>query len=301
MRSPSIVALLLTTTFVSPLKSREPSQPSFRSASEMVVLPVTVLDRDGAFISGLPRERFIVHDNGQRQELALFNNEDLPVSIALVIDDSGSMRGRLGEVIAAAHVFAQSSNPDDELFAIEFNEQVRDALDGRRILASDGAELVAGLRTLVPSGQTALYDAIASGLTRLERSAHSRKVLILLSDGGDNASRNATLDQVLDRARASDVTIYTLGLYQVGAPDTNPGVLNRLSKLTGGERFLPKSGGALVQACRRIARAIRSSYLLGYAPPARDGAFHRVQIRIDGRDGRNFRVRTREGYVAARD
>ena len=300
MRSLCILALLLT-ILVSPLHTQEPAQPSFRSASEMVVLPVTVVDRDGTFVSGLPRERFIVHDNGQRQELALFNNEDLPVSIALVIDDSGSMRGRLGQVIAAAHVFAQSSNPDDELFTIEFNDHVRDALDGRRILASDSAELAAALRTLVPSGQTALYDAIASGLARLEQSMHSRKVLILLSDGGDNASRRATLDQVLERARLSDVTIYTLGLYQEGAPDTNPGVLNRLSKMTGGERFLPKSPGALVQACRQIARAIRSSYLLGYAPPARDGAYHRVRIRIDGRDGKSFRVRTREGYVAARD
>jgi Ca-activated chloride channel family protein len=299
MRIMVIVALLFATVPV--VRSQEPAQPNFRSASEMVVLPVTILDRAGAFVQGLPRERFIVHDNGRPQELLLFSNEDLPVSIALVIDDSGSMRGRLGHVIAAAHVFARSSNPEDQLFTVEFNETVRDALGGRSILAGDSAELDAALRTLVPSGQTALYDALASGLAKLETSDHPRKVLIVLSDGGDNASRSATLNQIMERARLSSVTIYTLGLFDPGAPDTNPGVLDRLAKATGGERFLPKSPGALIQACRRIARAIRSGYLVGYAPPVRDGAYHRVEIRIDGPDGRSFQVRTRPGYVATRD
>lgn len=300
MRHTSTLALLAVFALPDTTGSQEIARPSFRAASELVVLPVTVTDRQGGFVSGLPRERFIIHDNGRPQRLAFFSNEDTPVSIALVVDDSGSMRGKLGQVIAAAHVFVRSSNPQDELFAIEFNDSVRDALDGRRILASQAAELEAALRTLVPAGQTALYDAIASGLGRLERSAHSRKVLVLLSDGGDNASRSATLDEILFRATQSNVTIYTIGLFDVGAPDTNPGVLNRLAKATGGERFLPKSPGRLLKACEQIARAIRSGYMLGYAPPARDGAFHRIRIQIDGPDVRTLDVRARPGYYAAK-
>jgi Ca-activated chloride channel family protein len=298
---PIVVLALLLSSLASESRSQQTAQPSFRTGSELVVLPVSVKDRKGAFVSDLPRERFVVHDNGRPQELALFNNEDTPVSIALVVDDSGSMRGKLGQVIASAHVFATSSNPEDELFAFEFNDRVRDALGGRRILVSDSAELTAGLETLVPTGQTALYDALATGLAKLETATHSRKVLVLVSDGGDNASRDSTIEQVLLQALQSNVTVYTIGLFEPGAPDTNPAVLQKLAVTTGGERHLPKSPGALIQACRHIARAIRSGYMLGYQPPARDGAYHRVQIRIAGPGGGQYHVRTRAGYYAAKN
>jgi Ca-activated chloride channel family protein len=298
MRLRAVLALFVALGAPAPAAAQPTGLPSFRSSSELVVLPVTVTDRRGAFISGLPLERFTVRDNGLPQAVSFFSNADAPVSVALVIDSSGSMRGKLGHVIAAAHAFARASNPEDDLLAIEFNDRVRDALDGRKIRASDAAELDAALRTMAPSGQTALYDAVLTGLERLETAAHSRKALILLSDGGDNASHSATLDQVLRRAAASNITIYAIGLFDRGAPDTNPGVLNRLAKATGGERFLPASPGVLLKACERIARAIRSGYLLGYSPPARDGLFHRVEIRVHDLDGRKLDVHTRLGYTA---
>lgn len=275
-------------------------EPSFRStSSELVVLPVVVMDKEGRFVPELDREQFTIFDNGRAVPVELFTNEDTPVSVGLVIDASSSMRTKLGEVVAAALRFAALSNPQDELFAIRFNDDVRDAVRDRRfLLASDRAALESALASMVPEGRTALYDALVSGLDHLADGTRPRKVLILISDGGDNASR-ATLDRVLARARASNATIYTIGIFEPEDPDKNPGVLKSLAQITGGERFLPRSTGALLQACERIAREIRSGYTIGYVPPDRDGAYHRIRVVLNAPD-RRLTVRTRPGYFAGR-
>jgi Ca-activated chloride channel family protein len=154
------------------------------------------------------------------------------------------------------------------------------------------------MSSLRPEGQTALYDGLLAGLERLENARHSRRIIVLMSDGGDNASR-ATLEDVLARARRANVTIYTIGLFDPQSDDQNPGVLKRLAEVTGGERFLPRSAGPLLQACERIAHEIRSGYMVGYVPPDRDGAYHRVRVEVSGSDARRLRVRTRPGYFAA--
>src|SRR5436190_7094041 len=129
-----------------------PQTPSFRSvSSELVVLPVVVKDGQGRLVTGLPRDRFVVYDNGERQDVSIFTNEDTPVSIALLVDSSGSMRGKIGSVIAASLDFARSSHPEDELFTIAFNDSVRDALGGRSITADDRDDLHSALQTLIPS------------------------------------------------------------------------------------------------------------------------------------------------------
>lgn len=280
--------------------SAPPGQPpTFRSgSSELVVLPVTVTDDDGRLVTDVPQEAFTVFDEGRRQNIAAFSSEDIPVSIALVIDDSGSMQQRLGQVIAAALAFARWSHPEDELHVVEFNDHVRNALDGQPVTAADTATLEQALRTLRPEGQTALYDAVMEGLDHLEHSDRQRRVLVLVSDGGDNASRS-TLDDVLQRARRSNVTIYAIGLYDENARDRNPAVLKRLAEATGGERFLPKSPGPLMTACEQIAREIRNSFTVGYVPPDRDGRFHRLRVTVTAPGRGSLKVRTRPGYVAA--
>ncbi|MBS1818397.1 MAG: VWA domain-containing protein [Acidobacteria bacterium] len=276
----------------------ERATPTFRnSAAELVVLPVTVTDRSGRLVDDLPREAFAVYDEGQRQTIEAFSREDSPVSIALVIDSSGSMNSKMGEVVAATLAFARSSHPEDQLLVVEFNERVRDALDGRGITASDLPALERALQGLRPAGQTALYDALTDGLDHLERAEHARRVLVLVSDGGDNAS-TATLGAVLERARRSNVTLYAIGLYDEDARDTNPGVLKQLAEATGGTRFLPKSPGRMLAACQQIAREIRASYTVGYAPPARDGRYHHLRVEVTGSGHQGLRVRTRPGYVA---
>ena len=275
-------------------------QPAFRAGStELVVLPVVVTDKQGRFISDLDRERFSVFDNGRRMPIEIFTNEDAPLTIGLVIDASGSMRPKIGEVITASIAFARSSNPQDELFAIRFNDDVKDVVRDRPfLLASDLAALGAALGSMRPDGRTTLYDAVLAGLEHLALGSRARKALVLVSDGGDNASE-ATLDRVLARARASNAAIYTIGLFDPDDLDKNPGVLKSLARTTGGERFLPRSPGELLQACERIAREIRSGYTLGYAPPDRDGTYHRVRVDVQPSPSQKLTVRTRPGYFAA--
>jgi Ca-activated chloride channel family protein len=281
---------------------QQPAPPLFRSVSnDLVVLAAAVSDGDGRFVQGLEPQWFQVYDNGKPRVVQFFSNEDVPVSVGLIIDSSGSMRGRIGEVIAASVSFAQLSHPRDQLFALAFNDSVHELLGDRRfLLASDVASLQQTVASIEPQGQTSLYDAIIAGLDRLAESSRARKVLVVMSDGGDNASR-ATLEQVIDRARRSDASIYTIGLFDATDPDRNPGVLGRLAETTGGERFLPASIGRLLEACRRIASEIRSAYTIAFEPAERDGRYHRVRVALDRAPRKGLKVRTRPGYVAPLD
>jgi VWFA-related protein len=268
------------------------------SSSELVVLPVVVTDRQNRFIADLAQDRFVVLDNSRPQTIALFTNEDTPVTVGLVIDDSRSMTPKLAEVIAASVAFARSSNPQDELFAVAFNDTVQTQIGGPALSVADPIGLEKALSALVPQGRTALYDALAAALERAARATRPRKVLILISDGGDNASE-ATLKDILTRARQSNVTIYAIGLFDADDEDRNPRVLKSLAHTTGGERFLPDTPSRLMQVCQHIAREIRSGYTIGYVPPDRDGAYHRVRVEVRPPDGRRISVRTRPGYFAA--
>jgi len=293
---PVIVASLAIAIFGPALKGQE--APHFRSASsELVVLSATVLDRDGGFVDGIDRERFAIYDEGKRQPIELFSHEDTPVSVGLIIDNSASMRPKIGEVVAATLAFAKSSHPEDELFTLSFNDRVQDFEETAFLFASDVEALDRAMSSLRPEGRTALYDAVMAGLDRLDEGSRSRKVLIVMSDGGDNMSR-ATLDQVLERARRSNATIYTIGLFERDDPDANPGVLQSLARATGGERYLPRSPGPLLLACKRIALDIRSGYTLAFAPSKRDGRYHDIQVEVGQANGRRPAVRTRPGYFA---
>jgi VWFA-related protein len=267
------------------------------ASSELVVVPVTVSNKQGGLVADLPQARFSVFDNGRRQEVALFSNEDTPVTVGLVIDSSGSMKAKLPEVIVAAATFKRKSNPQDEMFVVAFNDRVVPRGPGPGSSAADERSLESELQALVAEGRTALYDGLSASLERMALATKPRKALILISDGGDNASRS-TLDQILTTARRSNVTIYTVGLFDEEAPDRNPGVLKSLAQATGGERFLPRSPSDLVVACERIARELRSGYTIGYTPPDRDGAYHRIRVEVVS-DKEKFHVRTRPGYFAA--
>jgi VWFA-related protein len=229
--------------------SSSAQEPSFTSgSSELVVLPVVVTDKQGRYVSDVPGERFTVFDNGRRVPIDLFTNEDTPVTVGLIIDASGSMRPKIGEVIAASLRFARLSNPQDELFAVRFNDDVQDlAPGGGFLLAGDLAGLETAVSAIHPDGRTSLYDGLMDGLDHLATGSRPRKVLVVISDGGDNASE-ATLEAVLARARASNAAIYTIGIFDPDDMDKNPGVLKSLANTTGGERFLPRSPGELLFA-----------------------------------------------------
>jgi Ca-activated chloride channel family protein len=264
-----------------------------------VVLPVTVVDQRGEFVSDLDAGRFVLYDNGRPVPVQLFTNDDTPVAVGLILDNSRSMRRRMPTVVDAVLAFADLSNPEDEIFALRFDDEVRNALPSDDFLYAGNRDgLKEALTALVPGGRTALYDALMAGLARLDMSKLPRKVLVLVSDGGDNASRVAVLDEVLAASRRSNAAIYAIGLFDESAPDADPGVLKKLAHATGGERFLPETPQALSDVCRRIARTIRSGYTIGFEPPSRDGGFHRVEVKIQPPDPRRLSVKTRPGYTA---
>jgi Ca-activated chloride channel family protein len=267
----------------------------------LVVLPATVTDPQGGFVSNLVQQDFEVFENGARQSIRLFRSDDIPVTVGLVVDESSSMGPKLAEVAAAARSFVQSSNRDDEMFVVNFNEKVSLGLPAAIRFTNNTFELGNAITTKPAGGQTALYDAIAKALDELQGGSRDKKVLIVISDGGDNASARK-LVQVMKLAEASSAVIYTIGLFDEDDPDRNPGVLRRLAQATGGEAFLPNQLSEVAPICERIARDIRHQYTLGYVPTnaAGNGAYRTIRV-IARVKGRALSVRTRTGYISGRE
>jgi Ca-activated chloride channel family protein len=302
----TLAALLVVGAAAAGAARRDPrllpvqQQPTFRTESQLVVLHVRVKDRRGAYVTGLPPSAFTIFDEGVPQPIALFSREDSPVTVGLLIDNSGSMYTGRDRVVAAAAAFAATSNPGDELFALLFNEQVRPVLPPSMAFTSDPAMLGSALGDAgLAYGRTALYDAIAEGLAYVSRGSHPRRVLIVVADGGDNASR-ATFDDVLRQAQASNAAIYTVGIIDPLERGASRGRLRQLAQTTGGEAFFPGRVDDVAEVLRHIARDIRHTYTIGYVPPAdrSTGAYRRLRVVVTVPDGRQLEVRTRSGYVA---
>jgi len=261
---------------------------------DLVVLQATVLGKKGGFASDLREQDFEVYEDGIRQTLRLFRHEDVPVTVGLVVDHSSSMRPKLAEVIAAARTFVQSSSPLDEMFVVNFNEKVTFGLSGAFRLSDSPDELARAISSTRADGMTALYDAVLTGLARLQTGTREKKALIVVSDGGDNASTHNQA-QVLRAAEQSNVVVYTIGIFDPEDPDRNPDVLRRLSRATGGEAFFPEQLNEVVAICAGIARDIRHQYTLGYVSSnaAKPGAYRAIRV-----TARKLAVRTRSGYIA---
>jgi VWFA-related protein len=264
-----------------------------------VVLHATVENHQGAPVSGLGKDDFQVYENGVRQPIEYFSHEDIPVTVGLVLDNSGSMGPKRDEVIAAAMAFARSSNPQDQMFVVNFNEHVSFGLPADTPFTDRTWQLQAALSKFKTSGETALYDALAVAIEHLKMGDRDKKVLIVVSDGGDNASKN-NLSQILAMAGKSDAIIYTIGIYDDEDPDQKPDALRQLSKATGGEAFFPQSVTDVVPLCERIAHDIREQYTLAYAPMNRkqDGAYRVIQVKATAPGHGRMSVRTRGGYYA---
>ncbi len=266
---------------------------------DMVVLHASVRDRKGILVSGLDKEDFQVYEDGVLQQINYFSHEDIPVTVGLVVDNSGSMRPKRPEVIAAALAFARSSNPEDQMFAVSFNENVSFGLPADHPFTDQGAQLDAALSRIAANGMTALYDAVAAALEHLKKGNRDKKVLLVVSDGGDNASQH-NLAQVMAMAGQPDAIIYTIGLFDPYDPDRNPHMLKQLAKATGGEAFLPESLADVTPVCERIARDIRNQYTLVYVPTngRQDGTYRVIQVKAGAKDRGRLLVRTRAGYYA---
>jgi Ca-activated chloride channel homolog len=296
-----LMAMTGSAGYQAPPVSPDQAPGSFRLSVDvaLVELHASVTTRDGGFVSGLGAPDFEVYGGGVRQPIRIFSSEDIPVTVGLVVDHSTTMRPKLAEVTAAARTFVRSSNREDEMFVVNFNERVSLGLSGGNRFTNNTDELENAITAGPLQGMTALYDAIAKALGELQEASRDRKVLIVVSDGGDNASASS-LDHVMKLAAQSSAVIYTVGLFDEQDPDRNPAVLRRLAQANGGEAFFPKQLGEVVAICERIARDIRHQYTIGYVPikPGRDGAYHAIRVTAQAKGHDRLSVRTRTGYIA---
>lgn len=252
-----------------------------RNDVRLVLLDVSVQNRAGNFVSGLTKENFTVLENGKPQIISVFDNGDEPVTMGILVDESGSMIARRGAVLVAAGYLIAESNPLDEVFVLNFNDSVKRGLPEGILFSDQIPQLRAALYQENPKGKTALYDAVAEGLKQLEAGRRGRKTLVLISDGGDNASRHRR-DEALDLVQRSSATIFTIGLFDEGAYDADPGILKELSRISGGEAWLPKDGDGIADACHRIAKEIRSRYTIGYVPreDGKGSSLRRLRVKV---------------------
>jgi Ca-activated chloride channel family protein len=280
-------------------QAQQSDQDALRLNADLVVLHATVQTSKHVLVSGLHKEDFQVYEDGVLQQIDSFSHEDIPVTVGLVIDNSGSMRPKRAEVIAAALAFAQSSNVDDQIFVINFNENVSSGLPPGMAFTDKVDQLDVALSRIEANGKTALYDAVAGAVEYLNKGNRDKKVLIVISDGADNASRH-NLAQVMTILKESEAIIYTIALFDEGDPDQHHGVLKQLARVTGGEAFLPESVKEAVPICERIARDIRNQYTITYSPRniKYDGKYRVIQVKAVAPGRRGLTVRTRAGYTA---
>jgi VWFA-related protein len=261
-----------------------------------VVLQVNVQAKKGDFVPPLEAADFVVNDQGKSQQLTAFSREERPATVGLVLDNSRSMTPRRPEVLQAAATFVNLSHPDDDFFVVHFNEQVRLGFDGARF-SSDRAAVRLALWRLRPAGQTALYDAVSFALSHALEGRWQKRALLLISDGGDNASR-ASFEEVLIKARRLGVSIYAIGIYDLSDPDRSPKVLRSLARAGGGSASFPEAAAELAAICGQIAEEIRSQYTLAFTPSdiGIEGRFHKIRVQLKGEHAKGLIVRTREGY-----
>ena len=279
-------------------------QPIFRSDTRLVVCHVTVVDKNGHFVTNLPQDAFTVFENGAPQPIKIFRREDVPVSLGLIIDNSGSMRDKRTKVEAAALALVKDSNPDDEVFVVNFNDEAFLDNPHGKSFTSDIKEMEEALTRIDSRGGTAMRDAVRMSIDHLKEKAHKdKKVLVAVTDGNDNASV-VSLENLVKASQQSEVLIYGIGL--LGEEERREAqraqrALKSLANATGGEVFFPKDVNEVDKIAHQVAKDIRSQYTVEYTPTntAMDGTFRQIKVTVKAPG--NPTVRTRSGYYATAD
>jgi Ca-activated chloride channel family protein len=272
----------------------------FRAQTDLVVLHVNVFDRRSDAVPNLPQSAFLVIDEDKPQDISFFASGDVPVAVGLVIDNSSSMITRRAMVMAGTKAFAESSHEEDELFTVIFNENIRHGLPTGVSFTRSAPQIVSSLIRFPPGGKTALYDAVIAALEHLETATHQKRVLLVLSDGGDNASRRSKED-MFARVAESDAIIYTI-IKPVDSvdPGDDPDVMKNLAERSGGLAYYPRTEDQVIANFGEVAANVRHGYSLGYVPTAEGDGYRRVKVmvRVPGRP--NLTARVRHGYLPGR-
>jgi len=295
-----------------PPPQKKGGQYKINVSVNLVVLHATVVDKKGRRINNLAEKDFRVLEDGSPQKLAVFSHADIPVTMGIDIDDSGSMRDKRAAVNEAALTFVKTSNPDDQVFVVNFNDEYY--LDTPGNFAANMEDLKGALAKIDSRGGTALYDAVSASLDHLKLGNRDKKALLVITDGEDNASRYS-FAELLRQAQQSNAVIYCIGLlgeehpgglFKIhgGGDKRASKILKDLAQATGGKAYFPKSLDQVEPICVAIARDIRNQYTLGYYPTnsKKDGTFRRVEIQLTNHEDRKHDiVRTRPGYYAPKD
>src|ERR1035437_950299 len=266
--------------------------------AELVLLDVSVKEVKGGYVSNLKKENFQVYENGKLQTISQFSNEDTPITVGLVIDDSRSMRPKRGEVVNSAVAFIDASNPSDEMFVTHFNDRVRRGLPAGTNFTGDQNLLRLALWNSPAEGMTSLCDGILDALHQLESGTKDKKSLVVISDGGDNASTHGFND-VLDAVRSTRAILYMIGVFDAEDPDRNPALLRRLAAISGGVAYLPQDLLELPEICRGIAKDIRNRYSIGYVPVRLDrkSSLRTIKVSVTGAGDRKLVIHARTSYL----
>ena len=266
----------------------------FRKEVEEVVLRATVVDEQRHLVPSLDKNTFSVFENGVKQPVTSFHREDVPVAMGIVIDNSGSMREKRGKVNEAVLNLIRQSNPDDKIFVVNFRQD--SYLD--QDFTSDPKLVQVALGQVSMEGSTALYDAIVASSVHLKNSQLDNKVLLVITDGRDNASRETLQEAKLRLQQQNGPTLYAIGLLGSGLEADDRGILSGLADSTGGAAFFPQSLDELNNISLEIGRDIRSRYAIGYksTTPNQDHRYRTIQVQAQAPGYRQLTVRTRSGY-----
>ncbi|MGH9729119.1 MAG: VWA domain-containing protein [Candidatus Acidiferrales bacterium] len=277
---------------------------TLKKTVDMVRLPVTVVDSKGNFIPELKQRNFRILENKTPQTISAFSSDDMPIAVGMVIDNSASMKSKRARVNAAALSFVQTSNPQDQVFVVNFNDEYY--LDMDTDFTNDPKVLKAALERIDSRGGTALYDAILGSMNHLKKASREKKVLLVVTDGEDKDSRNS-LANTVQKLQQSNTVIYAVGLFTDNDDDREQKrqgkkALLALTQATGGEVYFPKTIAEVDDICKRIAQDIRDQYMIGYYPTntAKDGTYRAVKVELTGVKGHGkIVVRARPGYYAS--
>src|SRR5580658_5786727 len=296
-----VLAQIPATITPRPARNAEP-QANLRSDSSLVVIPAWVTTAAGASVTSLTRENFRVTEDDVEQKIAYFIRDDAPLSIGLLFDTSGSMRTKMEKASESVAAFFKTANTEDEFFLVEFSDRAKLTIP----FTPDSSGISRRIARTKPFGRTSLFDAIQVGLKHMKKARHSRKAIVIISDGGDNWSWH-TARQIRGALLESDVQLYAMGIFDPElskGPEENrkgPALLDELAGQTGGRHYPVGDLNDLPAISAKIGADLRNEYLLGYyAPDARDGKYHHVKVNLALPDGAPpLRANYRRGYYAS--
>ena len=287
-----------------PPAGAEDSGAVIRVDTRLIVCHTTVVDKSGHLVTTLPESAFTVYEDGVKQDIKVFKREDVPVSIGLVIDNSGSMRDKRAKVAAAALALVKASNRDDESFVVNFNDEAFLDLPNNKEFTNDLNELQEALSRIDSRGGTAMRDAIRMSIDWVKEKGHrDKKVLVVVTDGNDNSSV-ISLENLVKASQQAGVLIYSVGLLseeERREAQKAKRALMDLAEATGGEAFFPKDLSEVDRIATQVAHDIRNQYTIAYTPSNAnmDGKFRSIKIAVNAPGKPN--VRTRNGYYATPD